>query len=403
MRIGRIVRSGFRIALAHKLRATLMVLGITVGIAALTLVISLGRGTEERFMSRVRTLIGSNTIMVVAGKPRMESNQRITGSLTTLTVEDIAEIGQTMAEVIDWDAVQISPGREVSYTGNRSIANISGHTPLAQRVWNMNVTDGRFFTEGENRNLSRVALLAPNIARELFGKSNPIGEQILVENIPLEVIGLIGPRGMDPHGIDKDSEILVPLNTVLRRIVNLDYVTMGKLLVANEKLIPQTADEVSRLLRQRHGGGTSDDFMIVTPTMANEMVKQAARIFTVYLPLVAGVSLLVGCLVIANLMLISVNERRREIGLRKALGAKSRDILSQFLIESISITAGSGVLGIGIGLVAFSLISPKMVVPFSISWGVLAACFLTALLAGVLSGLLPARKAARLQPVEALR
>jgi putative ABC transport system permease protein len=403
MRIGRIVRSGFRIALAHKLRATLMVLGIAIGIAALTLVISLGRGTEERLMSRVRTLIGSNTIMVVAGKPRMESNQRVTGSLTTLTVGDLAEIGQSTAQVIDWDAVQISPDREVSYRGNRSIAIISGHTPSAQRVWNINVTDGRFFTEGENRNLSRVALLAPNIARELFGRSSPIGEQILVDNVPLEVIGVIGPRGMDPHGIDKDSEILVPLNTVLRRIVNLDYVTMGKLLVADEKLIPQTADEVSRLLRQRHGGGTGDDFMIVTPTMANEMVKQAARIFTVYLPLVAAVSLLVGCLVIANLMLISVNERRGEIGLRKALGAKSRDILSQFLIESTSITAGSGVLGIVIGLVAFSLISPKMDVPFSISWGVLALCFTIALLAGAMSGLLPARKAARLQPVEALR
>jgi putative ABC transport system permease protein len=402
MRIGRIVKSGFRVALAHKLRATLMVLGITIGIASLTLVISLGRGTEERLMSRVRTLIGSNTIMIVAGKPRLESNQRVTGSLATLSVEDIAEIGREVAEVVVWDAVQISPGREVSYTGKRSIATISGHMPSGQRVWNISVTDGRFFTDGENRNLSRVALLAPNVARELFGSSSPIGEQILVGNVPLEVIGVIGPRGMDPHGIDKDSEILVPLNTVLRRIVNLDYVTMGKLLVADEKLIPQTADEVSRLLRQRHGSGAGDDFMIVTPTMANAMVKQAARIFTVYLPLVAGVSLLVGCLVIANLMLIAVNERRSEIGLRKAVGAKSRDILSQFLIESTTITAGSGVLGIAIGLIAFSLISPRMDVPFSISWGVLTVCFFTSLLAGVLSGFLPARKAARLQPVEAL-
>lgn len=404
MKLSRIAKSGYKTVMTHKLRAIFMVLSVMIGIAALTVIISLGRGTEEKIMGQVRKLFSSNTIMVVAGKGRMESNQRSGSSSSTLKLGDFEDIKSKVVDVIYWDAVQVSPDRQVSYGSKSTIAIISGQTPASETVWNIDVTNGRFFTEAEDRNLNRVALVAPNVARELFGNKNPIGEEIRVENIPFRVIGMIAKRGMDPHGIDKDSEILVPLNTLLRRVVNFDYVMLGKLLVTDEKNINATAKEVSRILREKHdlSEEESDDFMIITPTMVNKMIKDSNKVFNTYLPLIAIISLLVGSIVISNLMLLSVNERKKEIGLRKAVGAKTRDILLQFLLEASSITIFSGILGIGIGLFVLVLIYPRMNIPFSISWSTIFICFVISTLIGIVSGYLPAKKAAELKPVEAL-
>jgi putative ABC transport system permease protein len=390
--------------MAHKLRSIFMIICVAIGIAALTVIISLGKGTEEKIMTQVKKLFSSNTIMVVAGKARMESNQRLGGSLSGLKLEDFGEIKNRVNDVVDWDAVQISPDRQAAYEGRNTIAIISGQTPSAETVWNIEVTDGRFFTEAEDKNLSRVALIAPNIAKELFGDANPIGSEIKVENISFEIIGLVAPRGMDPHGIDKDSEIIIPLNTLLRRVVNLDFLMLGKIVVDDEKNIPSTAKEIEQVLRERHGidANGANDFMIVTPTMINEMVKSSNRIFNTYLPLVALISLLVGSIVVSNLMLISVNERRKEIGLRMAVGAKTKYILVQFLLESSSITILSGILGIGLGLFILSIVYPKMGIPYSVSWTTIILCSVISTLIGIAAGYFPAKKAAKLKSIEAL-
>lgn len=408
MQLQRIVKSGFKTMWAHKLRALFMFLSVIIGIASLTIIISLGKGTEEKIMGQVQKLFSANTIMVVAGQGRMEGNQQRTSgaALQNLKLEDFEEIAERVDNVIEWDAIQIAPDREVSYDGKNSIAIISGQTTSAESVWNIEVVKGRFFDDAENKNLSRVALIAPNIVKELFGNSDPVGQQIRVDNVPFQVIGVIGPRGMDPHGIDKDSEIIVPINTLLRRVVNLDYLMMGKLLTADKSIIPSTAEEVAQILRERHSivSKEDDDFMIVTPTMVGAMIKDATKMFNLYLPLVAAISLIVGSIVVANLMLISVNERVKEIGLRKAVGAKSKDILAQFLIESSSITILSGVIGIITGLVLLSQIGPRFFdIPFSISWSVLIICFVISTLIGIASGFFPAKRAAKLEPVEALR
>ncbi|MEW6196628.1 MAG: ABC transporter permease [Bacteroidota bacterium] len=408
MQLQRIVKSGFKTMWAHKLRALFMFLSVMIGIAALTVIISLGKGTQEKIMGQVQKLFSSNTIMVVAGKGRMEGGHErpASAALMNLKPEDFEEIAERVDNVVEWDAIQIAPDRQVSYEGKNSTAAISGQTTSAESVWNIDVVKGRFFDDTEDKNLSRVALIAPNIVKELFGGADPIGQQIRVDNIPFQVIGVVGPRGMDPHGIDKDSEIIVPLNTLLRRVVNLDYLMMGKLLTADESIIPTTADEVAQILRERHSivSKDDDDFIIITPTMVGEMIKDATKMFNLYLPLVAAISLIVGSIVIANLMLISVNERVKEIGLRKAVGAKSKDILAQFLIEASSITILSGALGIIAGLVILSQVGPRFFdIPFSISWGVLFICFIISTLIGIASGFFPAKRAAKLEPVEALR
>jgi putative ABC transport system permease protein len=405
MKLIRIAKSGYKIVIAHKIRSMFMVLSVVIGIAALTVVISLGKGTEQKIIGQVKKFFSSNTIMVVAGKARIESNRMSGLSNATLKLADFEEIKNNLSDIIEWDAVQIAPEKTVTYSGNNSIGTLSGHTVNGESVWNIEVKEGRFFTETEDKNLARVALLAPNISRDLFGVSNPVGQEIKIDNIPFQIIGVIGPRGMDPHGIDKDSEILVPLNTLMRRVVNLNFLMLGKVLVANEKNISSTAEEITQILRRRHSvsGDTSDDFMIVTPTIVREMIKSATRIFNLYLPLIAFIALLVGSIVVANLMLLSVNERKSEIGLRLAVGAKTRDVLFQFLLEATSITILSGILGITIGLIALKFIYPIMSLQFTIQWGTLAMCFVISSVIGIATGLIPARNAAKLNPVDALR
>lgn len=408
----RILKSGFKTAWTHKLRAILMILSIVIGIAALTVIVSLGKGTEEKVISQVKKLFSSNTIMVAAGMARMEGTQVTHSPSAGLKIADIKEIADRVENIFEWDAVQFAPVSEANYNGKNTVVSIAGHMPSGESVWNIVVSEGRFFSESENEGLLRVALIAPNVQKELFQKesgqvenSNPIGQQIKINNIPFRVIGTIAPRGMDPHGTDKDSEVLIPINTLLRRVVNLDYLQLAKFLIVDEKTINSTAEQVKQILRERHNitTGQNDDFIVVTPTVVKEMISNANKMFNLYLPLIAVVSLIVGSIVAANLMLLSVNERVKEIGLRKAVGAKSKDILLQFLIEASSITVFSGIFGIVLGIILLSQIVKIMNLPFTISWGALTACLIISVIAGVASGFLPARKAAAMQPARSLR
>lgn len=408
----RILKSGFKTAWKHKLRAILMILSIVIGIAALTVIISLGKGTEEKVISQVKKLFSSNTIMVAAGMARMEGTQVTHSPSAGLKIADIKEIADRVDNIFEWDVVQFAPESETNYNGKNTVVSIAGHMPSGESVWNIVVSEGRFFSESENEGLLRVALIAPNVQKELFPtesgqaeNSNPIGQQIKINNIPFRVIGIIAPRGMDPHGTDKDSEVLIPINTLLRRVVNLDYLQLAKFLIVDEKTINSTAEQVKQILRERHNitPGQNDDFIVVTPTVVKEMISNANKMFNLYLPLIAVVSLIVGSIVAANLMLLSVNERVKEIGLRKAIGAKSKDILFQFLIEASTITVFSGFLGIVLGIILLSQIVKIMDLPFTISWSALTACLIISVIAGVASGFLPARKAAAMQPARSLR
>ena len=400
----RIIKSGFRTAWTHKMRSLFMVVSVMIGIAAFTVVISLGKGTEQKITAQVQKFFSSNTIMVVSGGGKLEPNRPgpISGTMKIAEVEDVA---QQISNISHWDAVQRIPNKIAEANGNNTAVDISGQTPAAETVWNITMTAGRFFSDVENRSLARVAVLGPHVRQHLFGISDPIGQMIKIENIPFQVIGVLGDRGMDPHGIDKDNEVLIPLNTAMRRVVNLDYILFAKFLVSDEQQMGTSADQITRLLREKHSLSTNepDDFMVVTPVRVKEIINQASRMFNVYLPLLAVVSLLVGGIVVVNLMLISVNERVKEIGLRKAVGAKSRDIAMQFLIEASSVTIVSGVLGMTLGVFVFLYIAKLMNIPPVISWSALMICSVTSALVGISAGYFPAKKAAQLTPIETLR
>jgi putative ABC transport system permease protein len=293
----------------------------------------------------------------------------------------------------------------VKYQENSDNIRVFGHSERAQRVWNIGVTRGEFFDGDAVTTSARVALIGTTAADTLFGDIDPIGEQIRIGTVPFRVIGILKQRGIDPHGWDRDNEILVPYTTAMRRLMNIDYVQTAKLLVKDPRKIERTAERITTILRERHSLAESepDDFSILTPVQVQEMVSSANRIFNLFLPLIAGISLIVGGVIVANLMLISVNERTSEIGLRKAVGARSKDIQLQFLAETTVITLLGGIIGIVLGLVGSQAVSAVMKLPPSLSWEALALGVIFSTLVGLIAGVFPARRAASLQPVETLR
>ncbi|MBI5474446.1 MAG: ABC transporter permease [Ignavibacteriae bacterium] len=400
----RMIQSGFRTAWTHKVRAIFMILSVMIGIAAMTIVLSLGKGTEQKILSQVQKFFSARTIMLVSGGGRMEPNRPVSFA-GNLKLHDVEEVAQQLADITEWDAILPVPGKEAQASGNSTPVDIVGHTPSAEVVHNFVMVQGRFFSETENRALARVAVITPHVRERLFGATDPIGQMIRIDNVPFQIIGLIGPRGMDPHGTDKDNEVLIPLNTVLRRVANVDYVMLAKFQTSNEQRLNETAERIRSIVRERHSihQNEEDDFMIITPVRVNELIGNATRIFNLYLPLVAFVSLLVGAIVVVNLMLISVSERVKEIGLRKAVGATSRDIALQLLIEASSITIVSGLAGIVVGVLLLTQIVKLMSLPFTVSWSAVILCFIISALVGIAAGYVPARKAAGLTPVESLR
>ncbi len=401
----RIVKSGFKTALRHKLRAIFMVVSVMIGIAALTLIISIGKGTQKKVMSRMERFFGSNTVVLMSGSAKMEGMHPEMEPTTTLKLSQVEEVAARVGTVVSWDAVQTALDRPATYDGRNATVDVYGHMPSAVGVWNLAITEGRFFTDAENRGLSRVAVIAPNVRKELFGSEDPVGKEIEIDGIPFQVIGTVGPRGLDPHGMNQDDQVLIPLQTLLKRVANEDYVMAAKFIVPDKSSIAPTAAQVTRIMTELHhiGPGEDPDFMVATPTFVNEMLRRANAMFNVYLPVIALISLLVGSIVVINMMLLSVNERVAEIGLRKAVGARSKDILYQFLVEAFSMTITGGAVGIVVGLMLLSRITQMMHIPFIVSWSVLLACLVISSLVGILAGIIPARRAAALQPVEALR
>ena len=400
----KVIKSGFRTAWTHKVRSFFMVVCVIIGIAALTVIISLGRGTEQKITAQIHKLMSPNSLMIISGSGKLEPNKPVNVS-AGLKLSDVEDAVQQIQNITDWDAILRTPDREAQANGSSTRIDVSGHTPSAEEVLNLEITAGRFFSSAENRSLARVAVIAPHVRQKLFGALDPVGQAIRIDNIPFQVVGVIGSRGMDPHGIDKDNEILVPLNTVMRSVVNVNYVQFVKIVVADEKQVVSTSEHIRQILREKHSlnQNEDDDFMIITPIRAKEIIDSALRIFNLYLPLLAIVSLIVGGIVIVNLMLLSVNERTEEIGLRKAVGARSKDIELQFLIETSAITLSSGLIGMLLGSLVFMFVASRMDIPPTISWSAVVLCFAVSSFLGIAAGYLPAKRAANLSPIESLR
>ena len=405
MKTQRLIRHGLRDMGRHRLRTFFMMLGTFVGVLALTVVMAIGQGTREAMAENMDRMFAGNSIFLSAGGGGMMGGGGASGPTTTLTEEDLEEIQASVPGIRVYDPMIMASSREVVYQGKSSTVRVMGHSENHEEVWNRGVSRGAFFGEGEVRSSARVALIGETLVRELFEGADPIGLQLRVGTVPFDVIGVLDSMGIDPHGWDRDNEIMVPYTTSMRRVMNIDYMQSAKFLTAEAVDLDETVAAIEALLRDRHAlaEGELNDFSMITPTQVREMVSSMNRIFTLFLPLLAAVSLLIGGIVVANLMLMGVNERRSEIGLRKAVGARGRDIWLQFLVESSLVTTAGGVLALLVGAAALSVIGGAMEGVSVMPWEAATLGMCASILVGLLAGVVPARKAAALDPVATLR
>jgi len=420
MKKGRMVRSGVASLGRHKLRTFFMTLGTLIGVTALTVVVAYGRGTQDAVLDNVKRMFGGSSITLMAGGGGDRSGHRSGGSTTTLTLDDLDAIAAEVPEIEVFDPFLMLGGLDVVVGGESEAIVVEGHSENHEIVWNRGVSSGSYFGREDVDRSARVAVVGERLVAEWFGGEDPIGEFVRIRNSPFEVIGVLDPRGIDPHGVDRDREIHVPITTAMRRLANIDYITTAKLSIDESADLDAVVLRIADVLRPRHSLGPREpnDFHMFTSVQVEKLVKSGSRVFTLFLPLIAGISIIVGGIVVANLMLMSVNDRRAEIGLRKAVGAKRRDISAQFLFESTVVTGLGGLLALGLGYVVLrsiggvSSIARNMGdaeaeaaarVPLGLPWEVAAIGIGVAIAVGLLAGVAPARRAANLDPVETLR
>jgi len=326
-------------------------------------------------------------------------------SSSRLTLDDINALARAVPGITDWDPQQPIPAAELRYEDKSASARVLGQSERGARVWGRSVSRGEYFDAAAVAGAARVAVIGETALASLFGAADPIGADVLIDAVPFRIIGILERFGTDLHGMDRDNEVVVPISTAMRRLTNTDTIGMARLLIDDPARSEEMAHQVADTLRQLHGlaPGQPDDFAVMTAVEVQRLVGQAEQIFFVFLPLIAGVSLLAGGMVAATLMLVAVNERIPEIGLRRAVGALPADIRLQFLFESAVTTLTGGLLGLAMGLAGSQVIASKMHLGDIVPWKMVIAGVVLATVTGLLAGVAPARRAARLQPIDALR
>lgn len=390
-----------RALLSNKSRSFLSILGILIGVAAVIAMLALGTGAREDIKQRLASL-GSNLLSVRPASHRAGGIALEAGSITRLTIEDAEDIRKI--PYVKRVNPSVSGRGQVVYGNKNWNTRITGVTPEYPFIGASQVSGGRFFNDVEMITRSRVALLGKTVVRELFEDENPIGEYVKINRVNFRVIGILPEKGATGWR-DRDDEIILPLNTAMYRLLGKKYVDYIDVEVENEKEMEKVQEEVKKLIVRRHNIPADREDTIEVRNMAEiqEAVSSTARTFSWLLGSIAFISLLVGGIGIMNIMLVSVTERTREVGLRKAIGANNRDILSQFVIEAVAICLVGGILGILFGAAVSGGLAKFAGWSTKVSVGAVLLAFLFSAGIGLFFGLWPARKASLLNPIEALR
>ncbi|HRY82903.1 MAG TPA: ABC transporter permease [Candidatus Moranbacteria bacterium] len=407
------IKISYKYLMAAKFRSFLTILGIIIGVASVIIIMAIGKSAQALILDQI-TGIGSNLIGVLPGASDENGPPAAAMgiSITTLKYDDLEALrnGRNVPEVAE-GAGYVLGTAEVSYNGNNLNASFEGTTASYINVENTQVVQGRFFSKDEETNMSRTVVIGANIVRDLFPSADPLGKVIKIKDQNFTVIGILKKKGSTGFGMaSQDDAVFVPLKTAQKLLLGIDHLGFIRLKVRDSSLISLAKENVAVTLRDRHNidDPANDDFSVRDMASAVKIITQVTDVLRYFLLAIGTISLIVGGVGIMNIMLLAVNQRIREVGLRKAVGAKNGDVRMQFIVESIFISFIGGVVGIIIGIIisflaAIIIQSLKYTWPFIISWQSIVIACLVSITIGIIFGLYPAIKASRISPMEALR
>ena len=373
-----------------KLRSFFMGVGVAIGVATLVAGGAVGKGLADRLSDGLDRMIGPGSILVGSAE---------------LEMADLEAIASRMEQVEAVSPFLMLGPQEIRYVGANRQAAVYGTSENGDYVWSRGVVEGRYLDGRDVDRAERVALVGTKLKAALFGNGDAIGAEILIKSVPFEVIGVLEPIGIDPHGEDRDMDVYVPITTAQRRVANTDVIGNGKIVIADADRMDDAADEIAVILRERFNipAGEPETFRIYTSEFAGAAADRAKKALGVYVFIASVVVLLVAAVVISSIMLVAMRERIAEIGLRKAVGATSGAIATQFLCESTIVSLVSGLVGIGLGVGLATAVARMYEIPLQMSPILVIVAVSASIVVGVVSGIVPARRASRLDPVAALR
>lgn len=406
MRLGRNLLLSTKALLRHRVRTALALSGTALGVGAVLVMTAVGEGAEERVVTEIEAL-GQNLLVVSAGAAaRVPWRRRTTPNVTTMTLAD-AEALLEGASLVRAVAPAQDRTLRVKYAQISTMAKVLGTTPDYEEVRNFHTVSGRYFTEEEDRNSARVAVLGSRVRDLLFPDEDPLGKTLRVGRVSFLIVGVLESKGSTVDGqSQEDNQVVIPLQTALRRVFNLDYLKMTYVQVTDGDRLVEAEDQISTILRARHRMvelGREDDFAIQNQRLILTARMEAISSFRRMILWLGSVALLAGGVGILSIMLLSVRERRNEVGLRVAVGARRKDILIQFLMESLFLGVAGGVVGVLLGLGASWSIAAWTDWTTRVNGVALVVGVGSALLVGVIFGVFPAQRAAAMDPIEALR
>jgi putative ABC transport system permease protein len=403
------IPSTFKISLralrVNKMRSALTMLGIVIGVGAVITMLAVGTGASQRISQQISS-VGSNLLIVLPGSSTAGGIRMGSGTVSTLTRDDADAIARECPAVAD-----VAPSHggvaQVVYGNQNWSTGVTGTTPGILNVRDWTLSAGRPFTEQDVRNATKVSILGQTVVDNLFGDMDPIGQIVRIKKIPFTVIAVLEKKGQSPTGQDQDDTIMIPISTAQKKIFGTPFAGMVRVIAVKAKStedLTAAEEQITALLRQRHriGPNQENDFTVRNLTQMMQVAEQSTRVMALLLGAIASVSLLVGGIGIMNIMLVSVTERTREIGIRMAVGAKTWDIRLQFIIEAVTLSLIGGLAGIIIGLSGSKILSAVAGWATIISWPAVLLAFGFSGLVGVFFGFYPAYKASLLNPIDAL-
>jgi putative ABC transport system permease protein len=403
MKIINILRSAFRALYRNKMRSFLTMLGIIIGVAAVITMLAIGQGAEFSVQQQISAL-GTNVLIIFPGSQQTSGLRVGAGSMTTLTEEDALAVEKECPAIAYVSPITNAGGQIIAGNMNWS-TRIEGGSASYDEIRKWKVTYGDFFNDQDVKGATKVCVLGKTVADALFPDSDPVGQNIRIRNVPFKVVGVFEKKGQNSTGMDQDDILVAPYTTVMKRLSHFPYLrqVLVSAVSANQLFTAQT--QITELLRMRHkiAAWDNDDFTVKSQTEIASAATATTEILTILLASIASVSLLVGGIGIMNIMLVSVTERTREIGIRMSIGARSRDILTQFLIEAMVLSLTGGITGIIIGVVGSKVVSDLAGWPTFITTFSIVLSFGFSIIVGIFFGFYPARKAANLNPIDALR